>query len=492
MNEITLTLRCGALRIPFSLATEEIKKKLTYKAKEMATEEYSYVDGNGVRHTGFRNTKRIITRTYRMYREGKEGEISTYDGFLGRVRDILIARGMSGILIQRLEYSAPIPIINRSIVRGLKDDQKLVVIDALSQVWDGENHLAGGAVVDATMGYGKTYLIAALCRAYRGSGVVVTTKSATVVRRLVTGLKELLKDDGITVGTRQGAKFKNGDVVVCTNAVLDRFDPDATGCLIYDEVHHAAAPLQTKALTKFHNSVKFGLSGTVVDRFDGRHHLIEGIFGGVCSVISDEQAEELGRVVPLKIFVAPVERGPNISDIKSPISAERRAIWRNPTRNKIIAEVAEKVPPEWQTIVFVRTLEHAKILAEKYLPEGFELFHSDLPADEYTRILEGFESGDLLRIVSTDAMGEGVDPSNLRVVIDANWTSSNVKVSQRAGRCRRKAPGKTVGYIVTFDDRFDNQTKRKSATRISVYRDRGYEILRPEHHREISFLETPE
>jgi superfamily II DNA or RNA helicase len=242
------------------------------------------------------------------------------------------------------------------------------------------------------MGYGKTYLIAALCRAYRGSGIVVTTKSATVVKRLVDGLTELLKDDGITVGIRQGAKFKPGDVTVCTNAVLDRFAPEAVGCLIYDEVHHAAARLQIKMLTKFHNSVKFGLSGTVGDRFDGRHHLIEGIFGTVCSTVTDQEAEEMGRVVPLKVFVVPVERGPDLSEIQSSITAERRGIWRNAHRNKLVAAAADKVPPEWQTIVFVRTLEHAEILAENYLSEDFELFHSDLPPEEYTRILSGFES----------------------------------------------------------------------------------------------------
>lgn len=141
--------------------------------------------------------------------------------------------------------------------------------------------------------------------------------------------------------------------------------------------------------------------------------------------------------MPLKILVVPVDRGPDLSEIQSPITAERRGIWRNPHRNKLIAQAADKVPPEWQTLVFVRTQEHAEILVENYLDESFELFHSDLPPDEYTRILEGFESGDILRIVSTDAMGAGVDPSNLRVVIDANWTSSDVKVSQRAGRCRQ-------------------------------------------------------
>ena len=314
------------------------------------------------------------------------------------------------------------------------------------------------------MGYGKTYLIAALCRAYHRSGVVVATKSAAVVRRLVQGLTDLLKDDGITVGVRQGARHKPGAVTVCTNAVLDRFDPARVGCLIYDEVHHAAARNQVKVLSRFHQSVKFGLSATISERFDGRHHLIEGIFGPVCSKVTDEEAEDLGRVVPLRVLVVPVDRGPDLSDIKSPITAERRGIWRNPTRNRTVAAAVEKVPPDWQTLVFARTVEHAEILVEHYLPEGFEVFHSELPPDEYTRILTGFETGEILRVVSTDAMGEGVDPSRLRVVVDANWTTSDTKVSQRAGRCRRRAPGKSIGYLVAFDDRFDQSNRREPLT----------------------------
>lgn len=339
------------------------------------------------------------------------------------------------------------------------------------------------------MGYGKTYLIAALCRAYRRSGVVVATKSAAVVKRLVQGLTDLLKDDGITVGVRQGARHKPGDVTVCTSAVLDRFDPARVGCLIYDEIHHAAARGQIKIPSAFFRSAKFGLSATVGERFDGRHHLIEGIFGQVCSKVTDEEAEELGRVVPLRVFVIPVERGPDLSDIKSPITAERRGIWRNATRNRAVADAAEKVPADWQLLVFARTVEHAEILTKEYLPEGFELFHSELPPDEYSRILAGFETGEILRVASTDAMGEGVDPSRLRVVIDANWTTSDTKVSQRAGRCRRRAPGKTVGYVVAFDDQFDHGARRKSATRIRLYEGRGYEIRRLESVKDLSFSE---
>lgn len=477
---ITVAMGGGRIRIPPEAASPELTDLLTYvrtEAKEVVRKSRDR-DGRPVEIKV--RTRDMVSRRVCMASEGPDGWVVTYDGLLARVVRFLKSRGFS-VDVARTGPSPPVPRVDPSVARGLLPDQKDVLVEALSTVWDGERHLHAGAVVDATMGYGKTYVIAALCRAYVGERrVVVSTKSAQVVRRLVQGLSEMLEEDGISVGVRQGSKFDDGDVVVCTSAVLDRFPPEEVGCLVYDEVHNAASPEQTKAISRFSGSVRFGLTGTPGKRIDGRHNMVEALFGEKCVSVSDADAEDLGRVVPLRVLAVEVDNGPIVSAFRprmSQVREERAAVVRNRHRNKKVAEAVAAAPDDWQVLVFVRTREHAEILVEGFLPPGTVLFHASLPPAEKRRILSGFEDGSIRRIVSTDAMGEGVDPSRLRVVVDANWTTTDAKVSQRAGRCRRKAPGKTLGYVVNFLDSFDPTTRRRSNQRLLNYRKRGYEVV---------------
>ena len=484
MAQLEITAHRGSVWIRPAALTGFLKPSLQYWSCYTPMEIITYTDSNGISQQKEVRTNKVRSVKVNLYRE-QDGYLVLHEGLLNRVLR-LCGENRYEVNYSKLDPQFVQPALSPSVVRGLMPDQVECVIAMLSAVGSPENPGGSGALIENTMGAGKTYVIAALCRAYRRR-VVVTTKAKAVVKRLRDGLSELLADDGISVGIYQGARREDGDVIVCTDALLDRLDPDDVDVLIYDECHHAAGSKKSVNVMRLDKAVKFGLSATVKDRFDGKDALLQALFGPIVYELTDEQAEDLGRVVPLKVFALQCGVGPKTTSWKSPVTKERHAIWKNINRNKLVQEAAELVPDDQQLLVFVATKEHGEILQSGFL-RGYDFYHGNLPRAEQEDLLARFESGELKRLIATDSIGEGVDPQNLMVVIDTNWKTSKVGVPQRAGRNRRHGADKAWGVLITFQDDFDDTARRKSNERLQQYRKRGYQVTLIAHPNSIEFV----
>jgi superfamily II DNA/RNA helicase len=146
-------------------------------------------------------------------------------------------------------------------------------------------------------------------------------------------------------------------------------------------------------------------------------------------------------------------------------------------------------PADQQLIIYVRTLAHLEELISNFLPEGFEIFHGKLTKSEKDRILKGFNDGSIKRIISTDCLAEGVDPSNLFIMINANWMQSDVSVLQKAGRNRRLSEGKNFGVVIDFNDGWNEKMSRKANNRIKHYKNKGYTVVKDCAPSNIKFVE---
>lgn len=484
MADIYLTAHRGAIEIWPASQVGFLKPLLEYYFQYTPLEKFTYYNQQERRVvTVERRAKKVAGTRVQMYRD-VDGVLIVHEGMYDRIVTACEKAGHQ-VFYEKRDPQFKEPFLDPSVVRGLHPDQAQAVVSVLSSIGAPGIPGGSGAVIDATMGYGKTYLIAAFCRAYRKK-IVVTTKSKNVVRRLVAGLKDLLADDGISVGMYQGSSRIDGDVIVATNVLLDCFSASEVDCLIYDECHHSLSDSQSSLVMRLDRAVKIALSATLNPRFDGKELLLEGLFGPKVHIVTDQDGEALGRVLPIVVHAIPVLSGPDLSEFSSPVTQEKEGIWRNKARNALIAQAAARIPEDQQRVVFVRTLEHAKILKKSFLPD-YEIYHGSLSLSEDRRIVEGFENGSILKIISTDSLGEGVDPKELMVIIDANWVSSDIKLAQRAGRNRRKATGKSYGVIVAFDDRFDELAQRKARQRLKIYADRGYQIVRDSSPEKIQF-----
>lgn len=196
----------------------------------------------------------------------------------------------------------------------------------------------------------------------------------------------------------------------------------------------------------------------------------------------------MNRATPLHVHIMDITTGPTFSSGTQSLTMERNGVWFNRQRNKLIKECVDICPPDQQLVIYVRTYTHLEELMYRYLDDSFKVFHGKLPVKEKKKLLDGFNSGEIKRMVSTDCLAEGVDPKNLYVIINANWMQSDISVLQKAGRNRRLTDGKEFGVVIDFNDCWDERMTRKSKNRLKHYSTKGYKIFESSSPSKIEFV----
>lgn len=407
------------------------------------------------------------------------GAFITYDGLLTKIKTYC---GINGLEYEMVEEQYPYvsPDVTERVFEGLYPDQRCAL-----EIMLGHD---GGCLVEAATNTGKTRIIASLCRAYHGRHGLVVTNRQSVATKLYNDLLELAPE--CEPGVYLTGNKKPGKTVVITSSSLHKFRAEDVDFVIYDEVHGAASEVRSKELLKFRGAVKYGLSATIKTNFKGTDKYLEAIFGPIVFELTDQQLEAMSRATPLNVYIMDVHSGPLFSDKTQSMTMERNGIWFNRHRNQVIKECVARAPAEQQLIIYVRTLTHLEELMLNWLDEGFEAFHGKLSRKEKKRVMDGFNSGSMKRIISTDCLAEGVDPKNLHIIINANWMQSDVSVLQKAGRNRRLTEGKPFGIVVDFNDRWTPKTLRRAKNRIKHYAEKGYNITEDSIPSQITFTDN--
>ena len=402
----------------------------------------------------------------------------TYGGLERRVIEFLEGQMLEYEFVQEGHQFAE-PDRDDWIVEGLHPDQ----VEAVDAMLD----YGGGCMLEAATSAGKTHVIASLCRAYTDYTGLIVTNRQSVASRLYDSLVDLCPDSDIGIYTTE--KKRKGKTMIITAASLKNFKPSDISYIVYDEAHGAFGEARSADLLRFDKSVRYGMSATIENEFTGMHHYLEAIFGPIVCRITDQDVEELGRVSPLNVYIMDVESGPNPDKSTQDLTMERHGIWYNRARNKLAKAVVDLVPDDQQLVIFVRTKFHLDHLVEFFFP-NFAVYHGKLKPKEKKKILEGFNSGEIKRIISTDSLSEGVDPKALFVTINMNWMQSNVSVVQKAGRNRRLAEGKGFGVVVDFNDNWNPRFERKAKNKLSKYYNRGYTIIEGAVPATLKFCDT--
>jgi len=410
------------------------------------------------------------------YIDEESGFIITYPGLKQKLEEFFMVMG------DNIEFTGDTskyvePKLDDSVFSGLRPYQ----VEAATAMLE---HSYAGCMLDAATSAGKTHIIAALARAYTGHPGLIVTNRGAVAKRLYDDLVGLCPESN--VGIYITDKKKSGDTLIITSASLGKFYSKKVKFLIYDECHGASGEKRSADIMRYRWAKKYGLSATIENKFTGMHNYLEAIFGKIVFKISDEFVEEMGKVSPLDVYALNVDNGFQPEQGTQELTMEKHGIWYNRTRNKLIIDVCNLAPAHQQLLIFVRTNYHMNFLKES-LPEEFEVYHAGLSTKEKKRILEGFNSGDIKRIISTDALAEGVDPKALFITINAHWGQSETSVLQKAGRNRRLANQKTKGIVIDFMDSWHPKYLSKSKSRISKYVNRNYNVIENASPLDIQF-----
>lgn len=404
----------------------------------------------------------ISVETRSLFVEQESGAIITHNNMYPRVAARLRELGIP--FSYQKSGAWPVPTINPGVVKGLDEAQVTAVSSLLAAAQ------TGGGMVEACTGSGKTRVIAALIRAFKRHRIAVMTSSISVVRGLHQNLTELLEGEGIALGLCHGSHKDPKRITIVSTGTAEYIEPDEIDVLIVDEAHQVTGDKASSSVLLFNKALRFGLSGTISDRFDGKERLLESMFGPIAFTFTDQQAEESGRVCPLHAYFLSVPDGPDVEWL----SIERRTkngIWCNDIRNKLVKDAIDVAPADQQALIFVSTIEHLNEL-QKLMPE-FEVCHGQLKKKEREEIEKRFVNGECLRLISTDCLSTGVDPRHLMIMIDASHVKGDAAMVQKRGRLRRHAPGKTHGVLINFMDEWSEKLGRKALKRVAEHKDRG-------------------
>lgn len=351
-------------------------------------------------------------------------------------------------------------------------------------------------VIHACTGFGKTIMQVMNCLLFSRAKIHLVVPGADLVQKAVAVLSRYLPN----IGQVGAGKKTRGRVTVFSADSLHLSDGDAD-ILLADEGHRLAAPTYAEPLARYQNSKNFMFSATPGGRFDGADLQLESLFGQTIFHISYPEAVELGLVVPIRVEWLNVQMTTNPCGTRKDVARERHGIWRNTTRNQVIATKAHSYADDVQVLILVKTLEHALYL-RRCLPD-FELCYSEgalepeeivsyqrrglfgedeevVTAKKRLQMRQDFETGALKKVIATGVWATGVDFVNLQVLIRGDAMMSEIADTQIPGRvCRTNENDKSVGVLVDMIDQFDEGFRRKAMARSNHYKSNGWEQVKP-------------
>lgn len=420
----------------------------------------------------------------RLYRYDPRGRLVCGIGFLPKITSIL---EKSGAVVKLVNCDPPNPRTDR-----YKEDWNLVIETFSFRPKQDECliQIAGNefGIIKAPTGFGKGTIIAMVCLLYPKAKIHVVTPSKDLVSKTVASLTKYIPN----VGQVGCGKKRLGRVTVFSADSLHLSDGEAD-ILLADEIHKLAAVSYSEPLAKYRNSRNFGFSATPKGRLDGADAKLESLFGPIIFDLSYQEAVEHGLVVPIKVEWLDVFMQHNPCEGKKDTAKKRWGIWRNDTRNRLIANKALTYGPDDQVLILVETIEHLLFL-RKYLPK-FEACYSEnslkaedvntyrrwelmeeteqpLSAKDREQLRKKFEKGEVKKAIATSVWATGVDFEQLAVLIRAEGMGSEIMDVQAPGRVtRRNTKGaKDVGIVVDCADQFDEGFHRKALGRRKTYK----------------------
>lgn len=348
-----------------------------------------------------------------------------------------------------------------------------------------------GGIVAAPTGAGKSVMLRMLCRMYSRARIHVVTKSATLADEIFSDLVTVVPDVGMYGGGKKNLRRVTVFVADSLHHGLGQAD-----LVIADEIHELLAPKYSAALSRYINARIFGLSASPKGRMDNRDVIGEAICGPVIHEMDYQEAEAMGRVVPITVEWLRIPTGPDTAHLTNLAVKDKVAISQNAIRNQLIANRAKQFSPDEQVMIMVKTIDHAVHL-KRLLPD-FQLAYaangmdSDrlqdyikrglLPADEpmmtqdRLRALRlDYASGKIKKVISNYVWSTGVNFKYLTVLIRADAAASKIRDIQIPGRvCRRVAGQKESALLIDCWDEWDDRLFRKTQSRSRNYREKGW------------------
>ncbi|AYZ20343.1 DEAD/DEAH box helicase [Klebsiella sp. FDAARGOS_511] len=306
-------------------------------------------------------------------------------------------------------------------------------------------------MVYAPTGSGKTGLAAFITAGHisRGKRVIFIAPYTILVRQTTARFVEYgLPEDEIGIIWRDHPDYDPERLIQIASAdtLIRRDFPDNIDLIIVDEAH-----MKKRALLEVirDSGIKVvGLSGTPFSPWLGKYY---------SSLIKPTTIGELiqrGDLSPYE-FYAPTK--PDLKGVKSGTSEEYGSDYNEKQLSEIMcgSDLVGDIVDNWlrngrdlPTVAFCVDKDHANFVTLQFNRAGInaEVMVAETPSDERHLIIHRFETGATKVIVSVGVLVAGFD-SDVRCIIYARPTKSEIRWLQALGRGLRTAPGKDACLI---------------------------------------------
>jgi ribonuclease E len=312
-------------------------------------------------------------------------------------------------------------------------------------------------------GAGKTVAALGFVEASRTGGILILTHRRNLVDQFLGELRDrgyrkrisaaLLKNGGgeppaggpVTVETYQWFVRNAGKV------------SDAYTIVICDEAHTALGEKTSASIRQWIGPVFVGMTAT--GALIARH--VTDLFPTQTSRFDLAQAARRGVIAPLRsvrippgvgvrsIANVPLRRGEVDQDFDQ---EELAALLDQTPFNLAVADLYKTRFKDLPGVVYSAGVKHAHNVAKAFQEAGMKAkaVSGETPKRELTRILAGYERGDIDVLVNAQLLAEGWNSPRATVCMHLAPTASKRVYQQRVGRVTRRTPGKESGIVVDF------------------------------------------
>lgn len=383
--------------------------------------------------------------------------------------------------------------LNHSIdVRGdiesiLRPYQKQAALELEKRKWRG--------VIVLPTGAGKT-LIGLYAMSHLRQRTLIIVPTIDLMEQWKRKIMERLIINPDAIGVWKGDRKDLREITIITYQSASKREflekaMDKFNLVIFDEVHHLPARTYIEIAKRLASRYRLGLTATP-KRVDQRENLLPMVIGDIINVATTKELVEDGYLAPyeyklvrvsmnreeweqyrrlMNVYKSYIEdRFPNLSgkkafervvklawkDRKAKEALEARmkakAIAMAPeSKIEKINEILKKHKAE-KVIIFTRLQRTAYLISHLF---GIPVITANVPKGIRKRILDMFRTGKVTKLVSAEALDEGIDVPDASVGIIVSGTSSQRQFIQRVGRLLRPSKSKAIIYELVTRKSFD-------------------------------------
>ena len=331
---------------------------------------------------------------------------------------------------------------NNLRLRPLRPRQEQAIADIRQAIKEGHKRI----IVQAPCGFGKTVLAAHLIGGAlsKGTRPLFTCPAISLVDQTVRSFEfEGIRDIGV-MQAQHVRTDREAQVQIASVQTLIKRELPEVDFLMLDEIHRSYRGLNEMLDGPWKDKIAIGLTATPWVKGMGLRWTSLIIPATIPQLIEESLLTRTTLYVPEQI----ADRG-NIAVQKGEFTEASSS--QEMRQNRIIGNVVEtwkKLSTGEKTFMFCVNLDHARAQMAAFIDSGipFGYIDAQTPPDERTLQFKKMQHGEIAGIASVGCLIAGVD-EDVRCIIDAAPTKSEISLVQRWGRGIRTAPGKlaTIG-----------------------------------------------